>query len=429
MDDDKPTDTEKNEDNKESISKADWPDKPTSVFQYGLIVGFALILLGGIPMAINPFSWVVEVFIICTGLSIIFGAFGSRAKISVLGETGALLGVAAIAVIVFMVLIDQVSERYVHVRIIGDVKAKQVKTVELAGDQPYAGGMLRGQDSWDFYIFGGQIKNSTLSLRIEPLGDAGEVYFECIDVKKVSPYLASGKTLTWNYNKKDDRLMDVATKTIVAKVGCFEDGAFANRGQKKQIDTISLISSAFAADNSNPPSPTAELIRELNSDSQYVRQSARESLGSQRTTVINPLLQTLLAGDASYRSKLGALVALNKIGRNNRQDLLPAKAILSEENLAKILDIANDPEKTMRVYASEFLYLLADPRTIGIALQKMPAAASDGRYNYILIIQSSLREADEAQRSLVFEKLPSLKDDGSDKTNKLIDSVMLEPDS
>jgi hypothetical protein len=404
------------------------PEHASPVFKFGLVVGFALLLLGGLPMMFAPSNWIVETFIICTGLSIILGAFGANAKIGFMGESGVLLGVAAIAVAVFVILIDQMSDRYVHIKLSGDVKEAQVKSVELVGDHQYPGGMLRAQDSWDFFIFGKEIKSPTINLRIVFLGgDDLEADFGCIDSNNIVPFLASGQTLHWNYSKKGNRLVDVKSKNVVGKIGCEDEAAFAQVLPAKSGGfSFGFISAAFADDRGVEAEGLADLILQLDSESTYLRRAARDQLGAKGEVAIKPLLQSFSKDGSSYRTQLGALVALNKIAMKKEVSIDQLKSELTPADIENLVQAANHSDKTMRVYASEFLYRLADARIIDPALKSIPSSSKDGKYNLLLVVSGSLSSANEDQKKEVSSKVVEFKEAGADKTNGLIDRVVSE---
>lgn len=66
-------------------------------------------------------STVVEMRVVCAGLSIILGAFGSTATVTIPSQSIIFVGVAAMAVALFMLLLGQMDDRDVRVNIGGDM--------------------------------------------------------------------------------------------------------------------------------------------------------------------------------------------------------------------------------------------------------------------------------------------------------------------
>jgi hypothetical protein len=381
-------------------------------------------------MIFFPMNWTLEVFVICAGLSIILGAFGSTASVSIPGQSITFMGVAALAIGLFIVLLNQMSERYVHIKLSGDIKQEQVKSVELIGDYEYAGGLLPGKQKWGFFIFGKEIKSPKLTLRITLLGDT-ERLFECIDAGEVVPFLASSSTIEWQYNEAKTTIVNTRThKPIATAVGgcATPEGAFAHYIPTKRLDTtFNLFPVAYAEEvpeNQRVSSaPTEQLIEYLDSDGVKLRRSARDQLGKSGDAVVKPLLDNLAKDDASYRMQLGSLVALSQISRNPNANFEGIKQDIEPADINRLLKAATNTDKTIRVYASEFLYRLEDPRVIEPALENIPSASEDGKYNLLLILSNSLGSANEDQKKLIATRVPPLKVDGETKTNSLIDKI------
>ena len=95
----------------------DWSQRAGPIFKYGLAVGFTLILLGGLSLNLSLTNVFLEILVVCAGLSIILGAFGSTAKVTIPGQSMVLVGVAAVAVALFVLLMREMDDRYVHVQI------------------------------------------------------------------------------------------------------------------------------------------------------------------------------------------------------------------------------------------------------------------------------------------------------------------------
>lgn len=379
-------------------------------------------------MSLSLVSSTVEILVICAGLSIILGAFGSTATVNIPGQSIALVGVAAVAVALFILLLNQMSDRYLHLRVSGDIKPEQVTSVDFSGDYQYAGGYQQSQRTWDFYIFGGEIRSPKLTLRIVLLDkDKRERPFACIDADILKPHLASGKTIQWSFNSKKNTITDVTTKKLVTdEVGeCnskLDNIEFADV-KKTEWHLISLFD-FFPSAYADEPSPsTAELIGQLDSDGDQLRRNARDQLARRGEEIVKPLMVSLATPDATYRTQLGALVALARMSRNRNIDLDQVRKSLTPDDINRLLDTTTDEDKTIRVYGSEFLYRLADPRTIQPAFEKIPDASADGKYNLLVVVKGSIASANEDQKKLASEAAENLRVNDAPKTNKIIDEL------
>ena len=404
----------------------DWNRRAGPIFKYGLAVGFTLILLGGLSLNLSLTNVFLGILVVCSGLSIILGAFGSTAKVTIPGQSMVLVGVAAVAVALFVLLMQEMDGRYVHVQIGGDVKGSQI---DFVGDQSYLGSFLESERAFDFVIFGKEIGKPVLALYIT-LPDGTELPFECIDIDNLRPHLGSGKTVVWRFNNETGTLMDVANRQRIAELGpCREDtDPIRNTPSLQHRPDFSLnlpiISVAYAQSDALTTPDTKVLIEQLDSSASYLRREARSQLAKKGIPVIQPLLVRLAEEPLSYRSRLGVIVALTEMMRENKRFRADIINIITDEDLVRLVDASADEDRTIRIYASEFLYDLGDPRAIQISLDQFPLASANGRYNLLLVIKGAVPFAPEEQRTKVIDDVTALKSKNTPKTNNLIESIV-----
>lgn len=404
----------------------DWNRRAGPIFKYGLVVGFALIVLGGLSFNLSLANVFLEILVVCAGLSIILGAFGSTAKVTIPGQSMVLVGVAAIAVAFFALLMQEMNDRYVRVQIVGDVKGSQI---DFVGDQNYLGSFIESERAFDFVIFGKEIGKPVLALYIT-LPDGAELPFECIDIDNIRPYLGSGKTIVWQFNNKKGMLMDVAKRKRIAELGpCQEDAdpktnTLSSDKRPEFSFNIPLISTAYAKSEIQTSPDTSVLIEQLESGTSYVRRDARSQLANKGLSVIQPLLFRLADEHLSYRGRLGVIVALTEMMRENKRFRAEIIDVIKEEDLVRLVAASTDDDRTIRIYASEFLFDLGDPRVINISLERFPLTSANGRYNLLLVIKGALPFAPEEQHAKVIDEISTLKDKDTPKTNDLIDSII-----
>jgi len=98
---------------------------------------------------------------------------------------------------------------------------------------------------------------------------------------------------------------------------------------------------------------------------------------------------------------------------------------LSDEDLGLILDFAGDPDRTLRIYATEFLYDLDNPRVTEQAIGRAAATDDDSaRYNWLFVSQGGWKVLSAEQKEKLQPALATLRQAiGSDnpKALKLID--------
>jgi hypothetical protein len=259
----------------------DWHKRAGPVFKHGLITGFALIMLGGAALSLALMNVHLATLVVCAGLSIILGAFGSTATVTLRGQSTTLVGVAGIAITLLTVVLGEMDDRYVRVKIGGDIEGAQV---ELVGDRSYLGAFQQSERSFDFIIFGKEIKRPVLSLYIT-LRDQIERHFACISKDVVGPFLASGRTIEWVFDNKNGVLLNIETRRPIADMGpCSQSGTTKDHTEKSLESTLdlSIISTAFAEEFLDPdPNGTQQLMQKLESSADYERRIAQNAIGQQ----------------------------------------------------------------------------------------------------------------------------------------------------
>ena len=111
-----------------------------------------------------------------------------------------------------------------------------------------------------------------------------------------------------------------------------------------------------------------------------------------------PMMDYWAAHPASYQVRLGVSVALTEYLRDHKRDRKAVSAELGERDLLALAVAAGEDDRTLRVYASEFLYDLGDPRIVPIAAKLFDQASEDGRYN--LVVVHGRRDPRHVRRSI-----------------------------
>jgi hypothetical protein len=409
-----------------SNTGSDWNRRAGPVFRYGLATGFVLILLGGMSMNLALTNAFLEILVACVGLSIILGAFGSTSRVTIPGQSIVLVGVAGVAVVLFILVIDKMDDRYVRVKIGGDVKNSQI---DFVGDRSYLGAFQPSERTFDFIIFGKEIRRPVLALYIT-LPDKTEFLFECITQENVKPYLASGKTIEWFFDKEKAILLDTQGRQRIAVLGPCRENINQHRDDASSeipppSSLFHFISTALAQSDTAPTTQDIQtLVEQLESDSSYTRRDARSRLAEKGIQVTEPLLAKLADEHLTYRSRLGVIVALTEMMRANKKYRAEIIKRIKEEDLIRLIDSAADEDRTIRIYASEFLYDLGDPKAISLTFERFSSASEDGRYNLLLIIKGAVPFASDKQQNEVIEQVTKLKSEKTPKTNDLIDSIV-----
>lgn len=391
-----------------------WADP---IFRAGLVVGSALFVIGILCQALNLIAPTLSILVICSGLGIIFGAFGSTAVINYKGMV--IAGVAAVAVVLLLVVDWVMRESLVRLEVDGDVKGARL---ELFGDSAYPGADHGGR-RFEFFIIGREFTKDRLSLvvtlpaaEMERSGRSGsrEIAFDCIPSTAITRHIGGGKTLQWRFDAGREVLTGVDGGTIRSGP-CFDDEdtpAFASFG---------LVGAAMAQDGN-----VDALLADLESESAAVRREARLALAAMGEPAIVPMMDYWQSRPDSYPVKLGVSTALTEFLRGRKGDRRAIAALLTDSHLRLLAAAAGDADRNLRIYASEFLYDLGDERVVPIAAALFQGASDDGRYNLIVVIRGAVPELDAGERQALAETLRPWQGMVGPNTQKLIADVMAE---
>ncbi len=120
---------------------------------------------------------------------------------------------------------------------------------------------------------------------------------------------------------------------------------------------FSPVTAAFAAQS------IPRLLSNLESDNVAARRDARTELAAIGLPAVRPMMQYWMAKPNIYRIRLGVSVALTDFMRKNKNQRKRISGELGDRDIVLLMQAAADNDRTLRIYASEFLYDLGDPRT------------------------------------------------------------------
>ena len=246
-----------------------------------------------------------------------------------------------------------------------------------------------------------------------------EIDFKCISPAPVKAALDQGvHELRWS--------LDQGTQYIIDEEGQRLDGQDCEHSRPADTSPVfgfidTLIGSAWAS----PDMSVGELLKLLESDSTTQRRLSRDQLSNLGLDAIPAMMQALAPPDASYRTRLGVCVALTEYLRDHKEERKKISALLSEEDIGLLLDAASDPDRTIRIYASEFLYDLGDPRSVLPGLEQVLKTDNDnGKYNLLLVVKGSIADlSSDFQRAKAQALLDAIRPQVGDKTKVLVDQI------
>lgn len=159
----------------------------------------------------------------------------------------------------------------------------------------------------------------------------------------------------------------------------------------------------------------------LESDDSSIRRSARTALAGIGLPLVRPAMSVLTEPGISYRTRLGLGVALTEFMRGNKHSRRDIISLLTENDLTVLMYAAADADRTVRIYASEFLYDLGDPRIFDqIGTVWKDTSLSDAKYNLALVMKGAAPFVASPQVPLVQTQMRRYLGEVGSKTDKLL---------
>ncbi len=385
------------------------PKWSNPVFVSGILVGAVLAFAGYVgPSISSDLSSISSTFLLISGVSIIFGAFGANASYKRKGIVVG--GVASIALMAFATFHYFQQKEIGILQIRGDVKDIRA---ELTGSSALPG--AHHGNFLEFRFLPGEVEIDHLSLAITPSDDR-LIEFDCIPQSALTRAFGGSKRLVWRYDSTKGVLTGVEDESKEVPAGpCLAPGETAPRFSL--LDSIQPLASAHAAES------IESLLYDLESEIAIVRRNARRQLTALGKQAIVPMMDHWERRSGVYRVRLGISVALTEYLRDHKNERKQISALLSENDILNIAWAAGDRDRTLRIYASEFLYDLGDPRVIAAADTVFPASDDDGRYNLVLILSGTVNDINATERAELARKLAVWRRLVGPNTQALIDKV------
>ncbi len=385
------------------------PGWSNPVFVAGIAVGAVLAFCGYLgPSFLQGVSSISSTFLLISGVSIIFGAFGANASYKRKGIVVG--GVASIALLAFATFHYFQQKEIGILQIRGDVR--DIKA-ELTGVSALPG--AHHGNYLEFRFLPGEVEIDLLSLSIAPGGE-NEVEFNCIPQSAVARAFGARNRLVWRYDSASAALSGVKDGNQPVLPGPCET-VDDNAPRFTSLDLPDLITAAHAA------RPIAKILADLESNAAVVRRSARKELTALGRRAIQPMMTQWDRRRNIYRVRLGICVALTEYLRGHKNERKQISNLLSDQDIEKLTRAAADEDRTLRIYASEFLYDLGDPRVITASDNIFRSADDNGRYNLIVVLSGTIDDLDDNQRIELERKLKLWRLMVGQKTRTLIDRI------
>lgn len=178
-------------------------------------------------------------------------------------------------------------------------------------------------------------------------------------------------------------------------------------------------------DPSNADIPLDDLLDDLRASESSIRRGARTALANRGPNIVRPAMDRVLALPGTYRLDLGVTVALTEMMRENINRRPEIINRLTETDLAYLARLATNSDRTIRIYAAEFLFDLGDTRLLDIALQLWSEREnSNSRFNLALIIKGASPHVSLSDRERWIAETEALLGQVGPQTDELLEEAL-----
>lgn len=438
--------------NNQSLIEVVFPTKANAIFYSAISTGIIMLL---ISFLIRHYRFELRVesnIILCFGLAIIGAAFGAQATVSV--GRFVIAGAAAIAVALFWIVEDRAEKKaatdlklmtssYVRGKI-REAKPNIFLGMTMDPDVEFVGNLYPTGNVYQFALFGDLPDTRTVTMFLNDGGENSKdfvVHRTCLE-----KYKNQLRTVEWKmtseiviegeasvrvpaiYDMKENSIIAVHSATA-RTVACEQQEAH-NTNKHLGFDEILSVSNAYAQSFAKDEVPAKtqldEALVDLTNPNSAVRQNARSVLSLAPDSFIPEILGAMKSTGSehpdNYRLVLGGSTALTLALRRDKSRAAEIRALLQNDDLNLLLDAASHKDRTMRIYATEFLYDLADPRVTVEALKRASDTHNEtARYNWILASQGGWHLLDQGAQDKLALEIENLMSSSGPQTKKLLE--------
>ena len=397
---------------------------PLGLAVAGVIVGLILIFLG-IGLLFYGRGSLLSSLMTCVGFGIVLASFGSTAKGTWAGWT--VTGAGALAIVLFLVLQHYqpaTTLLYKKGQLRGDLS--KIADLRIVDEQPMYAYRDRTTSSIRFVLLDRKLKSNRLSIQVDTTekGD-GREFFEIIgDAQAIQTrYLSEGtdneRQIQWTFDFNRRVVKDGQDIIFSEQETLLESLAPSRRiGLLDLLPAINnLIPTALAQTVPQGPAAVSDLIAKLKSDDTSERRNARDALAALGPPSVSAMMSAVRSSRSDYRVRLGVLYALSEMLRRNPEQRAAISAALTTEDFPFLVAAASDDDKTIRLQAADFLYLLQDARAVPSSVEAARSTPDTNKAtNQVLIIRQSGLTLTAADKEKVVRNLS----EGPGRNNDLL---------
>jgi HEAT repeat protein len=153
-------------------------------------------------------------------------------------------------------------------------------------------------------------------------------------------------------------------------------------------EDITHTAVAEPLDNNDNALESAALVNNLTDDDPRVRRNARDALIALGAAAVEPLAQAWRNAPDDYDTKLGTVIVMNDMLRNDTNIASKISGKLNSDDIRLLVNALSDSDKTIRLQTTEFLYALKDKRVVDSSLDALRNNTNEnGVYNNVLVLK------------------------------------------
>jgi hypothetical protein len=385
------------------------PPLPITLIYLGVVVGMILILIGIALMAVGRGS-LLSSLMTCVGFGLVLAALGATASGSWAGWTVG--GAGALALVLFFALEhfqpDPPHFFYKTGQIRGDLS--KVADIRIVDDLPMYEYRDRTTNSIRFVVLDRRLKSNQVRMQVDTLEKGeGKEFFEltgdahAIQNRYLADSVDSNSTILWTFDYSH-RVVRDGPDLIFSEQDTLVSSPPVRTGLLLKLAPFAVA--AAHAENA-PASPSvSDLLVQLKSDDTSERRNARDALSALGPSSVTTMMSAIRADPTNYRTKLGVIFALSEMLRHDPNLRTAVSAALITDDFPILVAAASDEDKTIRLQAAEFLYLLQDPRAVASSVEAAKSATDESKAtNQALIIRQSAQSLAPTDKAKIINDL------------------------
>lgn len=407
-----------------------FPQQANVIFWTATILGLALIGLPTIFRSHFALNGTQSNLVVCLGAALVLGAFGGQATVKI--GSVIMAGVAAMAFGLFVYLQNISGSLFLK----GSVHAfdyDKYEGLEMIQTNRLLGRITQNnanpqRSRYDFVLFKEELDDQIIEISLTRRDTKTEQLL-LVDVGELASAFGERTRLEWELREVKVEQEEVEQEKVLALWTRSPEREIAREKvvgvQRTATNSTGwvLISPAFAQGVPGKID-VALMLERLKSDDTATRRDARTALAKAPIESVPTIMQACREQFRDYRVKLGICVALTEMLRADKKRAPDLRARLTNDDIAHLVSAAGDSDRTVRVYATEFLVDLGDRRATTLAIHQAATTSDDNaRYNWLLVAQAAWAELDKAEKKDLADVLAPAKQTSGPKTKGLFDKL------